>query len=203
MYPNTIEGVLHNKTTPLLLASSNTISISTKETIEILLRHGACVDVQDDRGCTPLMVSAFNCEKELVRILLKYNPNINLSDKKGCTALFYSILMDNSELNIETIKLLLDNGADVNFRDKMGSTVLMCIDYRIFPIKTLKLILERGGNVNLQNSNGETTLMLAINYLPIKNILIEIIMKHEADIWIENKDGDNAITKAFKESQCE
>ena len=58
--------------------------------------------------------------------------------------------------------MLIDRGADVNYKDKNGNTPLM-IASRYSSIETAKLLIDRGADVNARNKRRNTALILAIS----------------------------------------
>jgi ankyrin repeat protein len=82
--------------------------------IQLLIEQGAIVDHVDNKGITAL---GYACHKEcddVVRVLLENDANVNFTYKlTGWTPLIYACYKQD---NIEIIKLLLDYGADVNYK---------------------------------------------------------------------------------------
>ncbi|KAL9628887.1 MAG: hypothetical protein Q9204_005592 [Flavoplaca sp. TL-2023a] len=62
--------------------------------------------------------------------------------------------------NSETVKRLLERGADVNFRDTSGSTALHCAAASGDP-DTIQLLLRNGAETSARESNGGTALSTA------------------------------------------
>ena len=58
-------------------------SKSNKEMIELLIEHGADVNVADEHGKTALIVAAENSNKEMLELLIKHGANINTADESG------------------------------------------------------------------------------------------------------------------------
>lgn len=62
--------------------------------------------------------------------------------------------------DIEIVKLLLENGADVNARDISGITVLMHVS-RYGYTEIAKMLIEKGADVNAKDNEGRTALIQA------------------------------------------
>ncbi len=93
--------------------------------VQLLLDHGADINVQDNEGVTPLIYSCrYFSRQEFIRLLLEYGADINLKDNNGWTALMWA----SQSSNIEVIEMLLEYGADVDVLDNQNMSVL---DYAI------------------------------------------------------------------------
>ena len=93
--------------------------------------------------------------------------------------------------NLETIKELLKQGADVNALNNEGDTPLMlAITNDNFEI--ISFLVDNGANINFQNS--QTPLMLAIKK---KNFsVIKLLMENGADINVKTLKGNTALIEA-------
>ena len=78
-------------------------------------------DKKDKNGRTALMRAAKNGTSEEISRLIKSDANVNLCDNDGWTALMNAARYQNDP---ETVKILLDAGADPNQKNKYGSTAL-------------------------------------------------------------------------------
>ena len=97
------------------------------KTIEVLLRGGAQVNMQDDKGYLPLLLaSATGCTKT-VKLLLDHGAEVNMQDSNGNSAL--SLATDSSccfpwsNEYTEISKLLLDHGARLSVQAVTSTTV--------------------------------------------------------------------------------
>jgi len=54
------------------------------------------------------------------------------------------------------VKLLIDRGADINFKDKNGKTLL----HYTSNVKLCELLIEHGADVNITDNIGRTPLMV-------------------------------------------
>jgi ankyrin repeat protein len=76
--------------------------------------------------------------------------------------------------NFDTVRRLLDQGADINARGNTGATALMMACWWGH-VDIVKLLLDRGANVNAKGLDGYTALMEAARYdrLEIAELLLE------------------------------
>jgi len=93
--------------------------------------------------------------------------------------------------NTETVKLLLDNGADPNTVNSRGTSILATASWRsnsTSNLETVKLLLDYNANPNLANSQGITSLMLAShNSNSTSNInTVKLLLDYNADPFIKN-----------------
>lgn len=98
------------------------------------------------------------------------------------------------------IKSLLDQGANVNARNKSGMTAL---HYAITKRNSLsseivELLLEYGANINAQNTHGNSPLYLAAQYR--RDHLVELLLENGADHTIKNNKGKTALDIADRDS---
>jgi ankyrin repeat protein len=82
---------------------------------------------------------------------------IDVRDRRGATPLMHAAAFG----NLETLKLLLDAGADVNARNEFNATALLWASGQ--PEKA-RLLMKRGAEVNIQSRQGRTPLMVAAAY---------------------------------------
>lgn len=96
--------------------------------------------------------------KETVELFIKAGINVNDRDPvSGMTALMFAIAKGPDEI----IKLLLDNGADVNV-EAHGTTVLTGAIAADRNIAVIKMLLDKGADVNATGKNGITALRMAL-----------------------------------------
>ncbi len=132
---------------------------------------------------------------ERVRQLLEQGLDVNQVDADGRTPL----MMDAFEGYTEVVDLLLNSGAEVDHRDGAGRTAVMYASSGPFP-QTVELLIQSGAQVNrIDTVEGWTALMVAAaeGHQPV----VEVLLRHGADIEITDQDGDAAIDHARKRGQ--
>ena len=163
----------------------------SNEIVTMLLTLAPNVNILDARRAA-LGMAAEQGLTNIVDKLLKAGANINLKDEYEMTALMYAAregremtfvcgnaLQDLSDIelnkietyqgNTDTIKLLLDNGANPDEQNKEGQTALMLAAERGH-LATAKVLLASGANINIKDNNNNTALMLAARKGHIKMV---------------------------------
>ncbi|BCU67858.1 hypothetical protein HS7_12950 [Sulfolobales archaeon HS-7] len=90
--------------------------------VELLIQYGAKVEESNDNLSTPYHLSAYKGYLDILKFLFNIYPAPNIVGCYKTTPLF-SAALSNLE-NLDVIKFLVEAGADVNFIDMMGNSVL-------------------------------------------------------------------------------
>jgi len=98
-------------------------------------------------------------DKQAFRKLLIDNPkSVNLTGPGGSTPLMYAVLYEDSE----SVRALLEVGADPNLRNEGGTTALM---WAVTDGEKTRLLLDHGADVNSRSDDGRTPLIIATSQL--------------------------------------
>lgn len=97
------------------------LSFSNIGITEMLINHGANVNILNRDDKSVLMYACRERNYDFVSLLFKLcnNVNVNAQDRRGYTALHYATIIDN---NVDIIHLLLDNGADKHIKNADDQT---------------------------------------------------------------------------------
>ena len=155
---------------------------------------------------SPLMMSVNSNDIDGVKFFAKAGRSVlNKRNIGGATALHIAARKG----NIEIIKILVNNGADLNIKDNEGWTPLM----RAASNNNSEIVSEliaKGANANLKNNLGQTAILHStqssclkcldlvlqkINYKKFDEVLLE--KQFEASFLIANKKGDGNIKDAL------
>lgn len=154
-----------------------------------------------------LSAALFSCEANsaAMKILIDAGADVNYLDKDGNYPLFSAI---NSAYGveegfktgggihitpyvIESIKLLIAAGANVNARDEHGNTPLhqASISFRGFTDlpEIIRILLDAGAKVDARNNDGKTPLMVAAGNNAAENA--EALIAAGADVNAKDKGG--------------
>lgn len=158
--------------TPLAFAAKR----GHESTFRTLIQHGARMDGNTaDEGSSSRTILSYASESgnpAMVQLLLDFSAvavasPINRSDDDGRTPLSYAAAVGCRE----TLRLLLDCGADVNSQDTKGITPLMFAARGKFAqgrsgatagiVECATLLIDRGAHIDAVDQDGRTTLLYA------------------------------------------
>lgn len=137
-------------------------------TVRLVLAHGGDVKAKDGVGMTALMAAAMNGNAEVTRLLLAKSSDVNAvtidsfeTVKNGPIALglFTPLISALPYGGFDTVKLLVDAGANVNAADTRGMTPLMLAVSTDRPDpRIVRLLRSKGANLTIKSKRGETVI---------------------------------------------
>jgi ankyrin repeat protein len=190
--------------------------------VEQLIEAGVNINDADENGKTALRWAAQGGHIEIAQMLIENGADVNHVDKYGNTVLgstadvrlgkllienganVYHVngwrrttaLLDATELGrVGIARLLIQNGAYVNYSDTFGATPLRrAAGAGLFEI--VQLLIDNGANVNHVDNKGESALMYAAQggYVEIG----ELLTKHDANVNLAHIRGGTALTSAAR-----
>jgi ankyrin repeat protein len=151
--------------------------------VKLLLDHKADPNVAGRDAGTALMLAAENNQPEIVKLLLDRGADPNRQDHNGWTALLKAayqgnakcieILASHTKLELDrallvatlmerkdAVKVLLDNGAEVDFRASDGRTPLILAAGKGNK-EIVELLLKAGADASLTDQSGQTAQAVA------------------------------------------
>ncbi|XP_058431687.1 ankyrin repeat domain-containing protein 6 isoform X3 [Marmota monax] len=141
----------HGRTPLHLAANKGHLSV-----VQILLKAGCDLDVQDDGDQTALHRATVVGNTEIIAALIQEGCALDRQDKDGNTALHEASWHGFSQ----SAKLLVKAGANVLARNKAGDTALH-VAAALNHKKVVKLLLEAGADGTIINNAGQTPLETA------------------------------------------
>jgi len=129
-----------------------------------LLREGLAagnyVNAPDpQKQLTPLHMAAYNGHSEAIKLLLEHGATIDARDIEGKTALLHACTGPFPE----TVKILLDAGADINATETTEAFTPLMMAAGLGQTAVVKILLERKANKALMDNDGDTALKHAQN----------------------------------------
>ena len=179
-HPHHVNAINSQYDSPLLAA----LSKDCVDVAELLLEHGASVDVREGTGKTILLEVLSRSQRNLVnkvKLLLKHGTDVNARDNALRSSLHLLVQCGG---DLEVAQMLLKHNADVHSQDYNGNTPLHILsegqvrdeaDY----LEHVRLFLEHGADVNIRDKNGQTPLHLAV--WRNRSQLARILLEHGAD----------------------
>ena len=136
--------------TPLLLAvAGNHVAVA-----KALLAAGASPNAQAANQDTPWLLAGASGRTEIIAAMLPLKPDLTIRNRYGGNALIPAC----ERAHVETAKLLLTSGIDVNHVNNLGWTCLLEIvilgDGGRRHQEVAKLVLDAGANPNLADRDG-------------------------------------------------
>lgn len=115
--------------TPLMLVCecTNKDSHTIDQIVQLLLKHGAVVNVSDKYGTTPFMHACKNGYIAVVRRLLK-DVSFDAVDNQGCTPIFHAIEHNRTDV----VKLLVEAGVNTTIANRKGYTPVQVAQFHGF-----------------------------------------------------------------------
>ncbi|KAJ5907332.1 hypothetical protein N7495_000014 [Penicillium taxi] len=162
--------------------------------IEHLLTNGASPDKLEHFH--PLNEAAHQCDSESMRLLLLFKANPNIPDSDGKPPLLLSV----EKSFVEGVMLLLQSGADPNYRAKpeLESPLSFCIFNS--NIRLMQTLLAHGGNLKEEMCNG-TTLLIEVIRRRATQQLVKILLDGGCDPNKKDDHGKTALCEAVQSDQ--
>ncbi len=186
------------------------------QAVEEALAQGADVNYTDNTGKTALMNACAKGHRKIARILIKHGADVNHADRYCCmTALQDAAwngygkivrLLIEHDANIhrgalmeavpycttDTIRLLIEHGADVNHTNNCGGTILM-LAARYGRTDIAKILMEEH-SVNVNQDNNVFTTTSLIEAAKVGRIdLVRLLLEHGAHINHKDNKGNTAL----------
>lgn len=188
--------------------------------IKSYLKDGNTPDVVDGRGKSLLYNAVYNSHRDLVTLLLKYHADPNFGEFSPINSAIY-------DDDIDTVKLLMNHGADIN-KSTEYSPSAVCTAIKNDRIEILDYLLDNSGDVDLKDpstkytplfysvvfGNVDTTKSLLehgadpniqIGETPLyrsllsgKKDIMELLLKYHADPNIPNRFGNTSLVPAVE-----
>jgi ankyrin repeat protein len=180
----------NNKQTALHIASEKGYT----EIVIYLITKGANIDMLDSRNRTPLHCSVEYIKEETARYLiseLKKRKNVNGNKSNVLSKKPYNIPYEIYHLNYENIniiKILIDNGVDVDYKTEDGGLTLLHLASASQKTEFIKYLVEDAhADINSIDDFSQTPLFSAVYYDKFETV--KYLIDKGCDICHTNNEG--------------
>lgn len=175
--PDLVNSTDRDKMTPL----HHAVDAGKMKAASLLIANGADIDAKNYKEETPLHIAAYEGNAEAVKLLLKHGADPALREMRDRIPLF---LACNWGRNLETVRLLIDAGSNVNDKNARGEIVLVSTLY-YGKKEIIDLLIDRGATL----PNDEETLRRVL-YITASNgmerpfyMAVEACKKQNIEWW--------------------
>ena len=131
-------------------------------------------------------------DRELIDLFIRSNFNIETYDEDGNTPLMFALKKGHTVV----AKILLDAGADVNSRDKLGLTpLLIACGKTTHGYQALAAaLIKKGAQINVRDSLGFTPLLLSLS--GGSSEIAKLLIERGADVSACTRKGETVLSLA-------
>lgn len=168
--------------------AGHTWSSESSDVLNLLVEKGANFDTEDTDGFLPLHIAAGEGDLEMLKRMFEYSPEGSVNRRTGEESLFttyddfewtlplHQVVARfgthtpkhwHSELE-QMALFLIDNGADINAKDRNGNTVIHLLAEKT-PNYLLGKFLNANPNLTIKNNDNQTAYDIAFSKLQIIN----------------------------------
>ncbi|ETE67822.1 Fibronectin type 3 and ankyrin repeat domains protein 1, partial [Ophiophagus hannah] len=167
------------------------ILILQKSLVQVLVEHGADVNLKNTSGKDSLMIACFAGHLDIVHYLRSQGASWLSRDFGGCTAMHWAT--DGGHCDV--IDWMIQDGCEVDSRDSgLEWTPLLRLCALSGKTDVATILINAGANVNVKDKDGKTPLMVAA--LNNHEDLVALLLEKGADPDIKNEFGKGALDMA-------
>lgn len=127
---------------------------------------------------------------EELKLVLQQNPNeINNVNKDGYSPLILACYRENNEV----AKLLIEKGANINFKSGLGTPLMACSAKG--NLVMAKILIEKKADINSTDENGMSAIMYCVMF---KNYeFAKLLIENKAKIEVKDNRGNSPLDYAI------
>ena len=165
------------------------------DVVKLLLDKGADINAKSGLGRTALDLAREYGNAAIVQQLQQAGATDSASDKNAPLDATGQLMSAAQSGDLETIKLLLKNGVEINAKDNAGYTALTWAAVE-GQTNVVKLLLDKGADFNAKDTKGFTTLMIASEQG--QTIVVKLLLDKGADINAKDTNATTALMVAVE-----
>lgn len=179
-----------------------TVVLERVSLAEILISEGADIGSVEIREQS-LFEFAIRTERaDYFKMLVFKFKHLKGIHRKNCTVLPLLVsLLNKDDDAIEPVKILLDQGANINAQNRAGDTALIIAGWNLEDLELVTYLVEHGADLDIANRNGDTPLIDAADKGSIE--ILEYLLRKGADTSIRNKECRTALDAARRSEKSE
>lgn len=165
--------------------------------IKLLLDRGMEIDLKKKYGPILLHWAATGGHKDTAEWLIDRGVKVDSRIGRywnGRTPVSMAVVYGNEAI----IKLLLENGADIEAKDDYNCTPLLLAVVKKGNTDIIKLLLENGADIEAKDNNGRTPLLWAVIKRRNEDT-IKLLLGNGADVTTKDNDGWTPLSWAVRE----
>ncbi|XP_017312040.1 NF-kappa-B inhibitor epsilon [Ictalurus punctatus] len=193
LFPKEILDIQNNLyQTPLHLA----VYLNQVSVVKALVANGACLELQDQDGNTPLHVACeqgrLDCANEMLRQASPsmLTPVFETQNWRGLTCLHVATLHKRHRI----MKMMIKKSVDLNLQEGTSGKTALHMAVELHDVDAVILLLKRGANVDAAMLNGCTALHLAVGRQD--TAITSHLCQAGADKMIRNMEDETALDLA-------
>lgn len=170
--------------------------------VEMLINKGADVNKKNVAGNSALIFATRGNHTKMVGLLTLHHAEVNVISHlellKGDTPLTIAV----RNKNLEIVKMLISNGADVTVKNNYEETALK-IAIKNRDIEIVKILIEAGVDLNKEDSWGSDALQYAIDHIKDEYEnddleLVKLLVMNGSNLNKQYKNGDYPVKLSLR-----
>ncbi|XP_062280262.1 ankyrin repeat domain-containing protein 24 [Scomber scombrus] len=155
------------------------------ECLEVIISHGADLNITDGAGLSALHLAAKYGQSECLKRLLQERLAVDCTDSIGRTPLHHAAVSG----CLSCTETLWDFQANLDVQDGDGATTLI-LAAQMSRVELCVFLMGRGANANIQDNQGRSALMLACESDSVETV--EALLRGGANTQLDDALGHKA-----------
>ena len=204
------EALLRESLSEEVLADTEIMSQAFYQTVvlervslaEVLIEEGADIGSVKIREQSLFEFAIHTERADYFKMLVFKFKHLKEIHRKNSTVLPLLVsLLNKDDDALEPVKILLDQGANINAQNRAGDTAIIIAGWDLDDLELVTYLVEQGADLNIANRNGDTPLIDAADKGNIE--ILEYMLRNGADTTIQNKEGRTALDVARRSEKSE